>query len=117
MFKLLFLIPTLPLMSSLLLGIFGRKLPKKIIAYVGTGSIGIVALLSIWIGVKFIVLLPQNSAYSQTLWKWMQIGLFQPNIAFRLDALSLIMTLVVTTVSFLIHIYSAEFMSAEEGYS
>ena len=42
---------------------------------------------------------------------------FQPAIAFYLDALSLIMTLVVTFVSFLIHLYSAEFMIESEGYS
>ena len=37
--------------------------------------------------------------------------------AFYLDALSLVMVLVVTFVGFLIHIYSAEFMIEDEGYS
>ena len=47
----------------------------------------------------------------------MNVGGFQPRIAFYLDALSLIMTVVVTFVSFLIHWYSAEFMIDDEGYS
>jgi NADH-quinone oxidoreductase subunit L len=42
---------------------------------------------------------------------------FQPQIAFYLDALSLIMMLVVSFVSFVIHLYSAEFMIEDEGYS
>jgi NADH-quinone oxidoreductase subunit L len=47
----------------------------------------------------------------------MSIGDFHPQIGLYLDALSLIMTLVVTFVSFLIHWYSAEFMIEDEGYS
>ena len=42
---------------------------------------------------------------------------FQPQIGFYLDALSLVMMLVVTFVGFLIHLYSAEFMMEDEGYS
>ena len=51
------------------------------------------------------------------LWTWIDVAGFRPQIAFYLDALSLIMTLVVTFVSFLIHLYSAEFMIESEGYS
>jgi len=41
----------------------------------------------------------------------------RPEIAFYLDPLSLIMTLVVAFVSFLIHLYSSEFMIDDESYS
>ena len=47
----------------------------------------------------------------------MQVGGFAPEIALYLDALSVVMILVVTIVSFLIHLYSAEYMAEEEGYS
>jgi len=40
-----------------------------------------------------------------------------PQISFYLDTLSLIMMLVVSFVSFIIHLYSAEFMLEDEGYS
>ena len=40
-----------------------------------------------------------------------------PQIGFYLDPLSLVMVLVVTFVGFLIHLYSAEFMIEDEGYS
>ncbi len=42
---------------------------------------------------------------------------FEPQIGLHLDALSLVMVLVVTFVGFLIHVYSAEFMIEDEGYS
>ena len=51
------------------------------------------------------------------LWTWIDVAGFHPQIAFYLDALSLIMMLVVTFVSFLIHLYSAESMIESEGYS
>src|ERR1019366_803860 len=60
---------------------------------------------------------PASGMYTQTLWTWIDVGSFRPQIAFYLDALSLVMMLVVTFVSFLIHLYSAEFMRTDEGYS
>jgi NADH-quinone oxidoreductase subunit L len=42
---------------------------------------------------------------------------YAQTISLSFDALSLVMTLVVTVVGFLIHLYSSEFMSDEEGYS
>ncbi|MCL4552933.1 MAG: NADH-quinone oxidoreductase subunit L, partial [Candidatus Marsarchaeota archaeon] len=48
---------------------------------------------------------------------WMQVEGFAPQIALYLDALSVVMILVVTVVGFLIHLYSAEYMIEEEGYS
>jgi NADH-quinone oxidoreductase subunit L len=58
-----------------------------------------------------------RQAYTQVLWTWIDVAGFEPQIAFYLDALSLVMILVVTFVGFLIHIYSAEFMIEDEGFS
>ncbi|MEO7163375.1 MAG: proton-conducting transporter membrane subunit, partial [Bdellovibrionia bacterium] len=113
----LFLIPALPLGSAFLLGVLGRKLPNSAVAILGAGSIGLSALFTILLGVSFLASPPQGYAYSQTLFTWIQSGNFRAEIAFRYDALSLIMTSVVSIVSFLIHIYSIEFMEGEDGYS
>ncbi len=61
--------------------------------------------------------LSRGSPYGQVLWTWLNVDEFQPRIAFYLDSLSLLMVVVVTFVSFLIHLYSAEFMEEDEGYS
>jgi NADH-quinone oxidoreductase subunit L len=47
----------------------------------------------------------------------MSSGGFQPEIAFYLDPVSLLMLLVVTFVGFLIHLYSVEYMRDDEGYA
>lgn len=116
MLKLLWLIPTLPLASSVLLMLASGRLPKKLSALIGVGSVGLSALLTSGLGIAFLQSPPEGNAYTQILWTWMAIGNFTPSIGLYLDSLSLVMTLVVTWVSFLIHLYSAEFMANEAGY-
>jgi NADH-quinone oxidoreductase subunit L len=61
---------------------------------------------------------PSGYTYTQVLWQWLSVEGFRPEIAFTLDALSLIMVLVITIVGFMIHLYSTEYMAGEdEGYS
>jgi NADH-quinone oxidoreductase subunit L len=116
-FTLLWLVPILPFIGFAVLALFGGRLSRPGIAAVGVGSVGLSALLTIVLAIGFIGAPPTGHAYSQTLWTWFQVGGLAPGIAFRLDALSLIMALVVTFVSFLIHLYSTEYMAGDDGYS
>ena len=113
----LWLIPALPFVSATLLILFGSSLPRRAVAALGVGSIGLSALLTALIAVSFVTSPPAGHAYTQVLWTWISVAGFQPQIGFYLDALSLVMIVVVTFVGFLIHIYSAEFMSEDPGYS
>lgn len=113
----LWLIPALPFAGFLLLALFGKKFPKNLVGAIGTGSIGLSALLTIGLGVNFFTLPRGNQSFSQTLWTWIDIAEFTPQIAFYLDALSLVFIFVITFVGFLIHLYSVAFMAGEEGYA
>jgi len=113
----LWLIPALPFASAALLMLFGSRLSRKAVAAVGVGSIGLAALVTFWIAASFLTSPPAGNSFTQVLWTWINVGGFQPQIGFYLDALSLVMVLVVTFVGFLIHIYSAEFMIEDPGYS
>jgi NADH-quinone oxidoreductase subunit L len=117
MLNLLWTIPTLPFAGFLILVLFGRRLTRTGVAIVGVGSVGLSALMALLVGISFLASPPPGSAYSQTLWTWMQVGSFAPGIAFYLDALSLVMMLVITFVGFLIHLYSSESMLEGEGYT
>src|SRR5438128_6758738 len=110
MLNLLFLIPSLPFIGFFILIFFCGKASKSVIAFVGAGSIGLAALITILIGVEFLSGPPAGNSFTQSLWVWMSIGNFRPEIAFRLDPLSLLMIFVVTFVGFFIHLYSTEFM-------
>ena len=115
--ELLSLIPVLPFAGFLVLALAGRRLSKAAIASVGAGSVGVSAILTVLIGIQFITAPPMGHAFTQTLWTWMQFDGYAPAISFSLDPLSLVMMFVVTFVGFLIHLYSAEHMLDEEGYS
>ncbi len=113
----LWLIPTVPFVSATLLILFGSRLPRRAVAAVGVGSIGLSALVTALVAVSFMTSPPAGNAYTQVLWTWISVAGFQPQIGLYLDALSLLMVLVVTFVGFLIHIYAAEFMVEDQSYS
>jgi NADH-quinone oxidoreductase subunit L len=117
MLKWLWLIPAFPFAGYLILALAGARLSRTLVAIIGAGSVGLSAILALMVGVSFATLPPPNHAYSQTLWTWISVGDFSPEIAFYLDPLSLVFILVITFVGFLIHLYSSEFMIDEEGYS
>ena len=115
MLGLLWLIPVLPFAGFLFLVIIGPRLSRAGIVAVGVGSVGLSAILALLVAIGFGA--AGGQPYRQVLWTWMQVDNFNPAIGFYLDALSLVMILVVTFVGFLIHLYSAEYMAGDEGYS
>jgi NADH-quinone oxidoreductase subunit L len=117
MLRWLSLIPALPFAGFLLLAFAGRHLSRTLVAIAGAGSVGLSAILTIIVGSSFITSPPPNHVFSQTLWTWISIDGFTPQITFYLDPLSLVFVFVITFVGFLIHLYSTEFMFDEEGYS
>ena len=117
MLELLWLVPAIPFAGALVLAVLGARMSHKSVTTVGVGSVVASASISIVIAAAFLSVPPARGAYSQFLWTWIDVGSFRPQIALYLDALSLVMMLVVTFVSFLIHLYSAEFMRTDEGYS
>ena len=117
MLRLLWLIPATPFASFIVLALVGSRISKKAAALIGVASIAVSTVISILITWNFLVFPPAGDSYTQVLWTWIDVASFRPQIAFYLDALSMIMMLVVTFVSFLIHLYSAESMIESEGYS
>lgn len=117
MITLLWLIPALPFASAVVLMLVGSRLSKRMAAAFGVGSIGLAAVITILVAISFITTPPAGNSYTQLLWTWIDVGGFQPQVGLYLDSLSLVMLLVVTFVGFLIHVYSAEFMIDDDGYS
>ncbi len=113
--ELLWLIPALPLAGAFILIVSGGKLPRNVAAVVGSGSVGLSALLTIILGVDF--LQDSTQVLRQELWTWMSAGNFSTSFAFHLDALSMVFIFVITFVGFLIHLYSIEFMYDDEGFA
>ena len=104
----LWLVPALPLLGFLVLFIAQGRLPDRLVAVVGAGSVGLAALAALAAGLDF----RQSGAdaYAQTLWTWMAVDGFAPTITLYLDSLSLVMMGVITGVGFLIHLYATGYM-------
>jgi len=114
MLSLLAFIPAFPLLGFAMLLMTAGLLPKRWITTIGVGSVGIAAILALIVMATF---LNSPEPYTEIVWTWIAVSGLTPHIGFYLDALSGLMMLVVAFVSLLIHLYSAEFMSADEGYS
>ena len=111
----LWLVPAIPLLGSVILLCTEGRLPKMLVAVVGSGSVGLAALCSLYVGMN--VVGTGEWQYTETLWTWMAVGDFNPSITLYLDGLALVMTGVITGVGFLIHLYATGYMWEEEGYS
>lgn len=111
------LIPAMPLLGFLILFLFGRRLHKSMIAWIGAGSICIAAILAIITATGFLTSPPASGAYTETLGQWFSLRDFSCSFNFRIDALSLVFVFIITFVGALIHIYSTSFMRADKDYS
>jgi NADH-quinone oxidoreductase subunit L len=117
-FDLLWLVPALPLASFLVLAVFGLRWRERAVGILACATVGLAALLTVWIGITYLASPPAGHFFRQTLWTWMDTGTgFAPSISFYLDPVSLIFMFVITFVGFLIHWYSTEFMEGDEGYT
>jgi len=110
----LWLVPALPFAGFALLFVTGGRLPERATAVIGAGSTGLAAALALAIAHAYLAAQPVT-IHGELLWRWIGAGL-DIGVGLRLDALSLVMMLVVTFVGFLIHLYSTEFMSGDDGY-
>jgi NADH-quinone oxidoreductase subunit L len=107
-----------PLAGFLLNGLLGRK-------FLGERAGGIIGSLAIFVSFLFAALAfsdllnlpPENRLLRDTLFSWISAGTFSVDAAFRFDPLSAVMALIVTGVSFLIHVYSIGYMKGDHGYN
>ena len=58
-----------------------------------------------------------SAPFVQKYWSWMPVGELQLDFAFQLDQLSMVMILIVTGVSTLIHVFSTGYMRDDPGFA
>jgi NADH-quinone oxidoreductase subunit L len=117
MTNLVTLIPLFPLLGFLILGIFGRNISKSIAASLASGTILISFCLSVFLFIQLLNFPKDNNSFTYAVFDWIMAGNFSVSISFLLDPLSAIFLLIITGVSFLIHVYSAGYMNDDEGHN
>ncbi len=98
----------LPLAGSLIAASFGRRIGTRNTEYLTSWLLGLAALLS-WIAF-FRVGFAHHTALVSVA-SWIAVGDLQVDWAFRIDTLTVVMLVVVTTVSTIVHVYSIGYMA------
>ena len=113
----LYLIPLVPFVGFLINGLLGKKLGDRVVGFIGSAAIGISFVLSIAAFFELLGLDAHDRHIESVIYTWISAGKLTVDIGFLLDPLSAVMILVVTGVSFLIHIYSIGYMHGDRSYS
>ncbi|WP_299812643.1 NADH-quinone oxidoreductase subunit L [uncultured Roseibium sp.] len=98
----------LPLIGFLIAGLFGRSLGAKACEYITSSLLVVTAVLSwitfcgFWFG--------GSEAQVVNLFRWLNVGDLNVYWSIRVDTLTAVMLVVVTTVSALVHVYSIGYM-------
>ncbi|MBW1992627.1 MAG: NADH-quinone oxidoreductase subunit L [Deltaproteobacteria bacterium] len=100
-----------------LFGLFWKRVPKKLVGIIGSTVIGLSFALAVAIFLEFLQLPEAARHLEVVVYTWITAGAFSVPIGFLVDPLSLVMLLVVSGVSFVIHIYSIGYMYDDPGYS
>jgi len=116
------LIPILPLIGFLLLGMFGKKFFGQSSGLVGTLLVSISTLLSLYVAYGYFFTWGKKVNAYEALYPvkipWLE---FSPGLSIdmgiMLDPISVMMLVVVTFISLMVHIYSLSYMKGEERYS
>ena len=116
------LVPLLPLASFFLLGLFGRKYFKTSAGVIATGILLISTVLSFYIAYQYYFVDGKvDGVYRQIValkYTWLE---FYPGISIDmniiLDPISIMMIVVVSFVSLMVHVFSLGYMKGEERFS
>jgi NADH-quinone oxidoreductase subunit L len=121
----IWLVPALPLLAFLINGFFGRWLgkparpggePPRTAGIIASVLVGLSFLLSLLVLVE-VAGRPHGEPFEYTLYTWIPSGDFRVDIAFLVDPLTVVMLLVVTSVSTLVHIYSIGYMGEDPDFA
>ena len=105
-------VPLLPLISSFIVGILGRKLPEFFASSMTISSVFISFLLSCMTLNETL----NGLILNQTIYQWLLTGHYQFEVGFLIDNLTAMMMVVVTFVSLMVHIYTMGYMKGDPGY-
>ena len=102
----------LPLIAAIIAGLGGRWIGNFAAKLITTGALFIGAVLSWWILIGY---LTGDTPYVAPIVTWIASGDLVADWALRVDALTAVMLVVVTTVSSLVHLYSWGYMAEDSG--
>lgn len=115
------LIPIIPFVVFLLLGIFNQRIKPAISGYVGVFGLAASATLSLYAAYQYFFVSGKVDGVYQTFTEksvWMNFtDALHIDMGILIDPISVMMLVVVSIVSLMVHIYSRGYMKGDEGYT
>jgi NADH-quinone oxidoreductase subunit L len=107
------MIPLASLAGAIIAGLFGRVIGRRGAHTVTILGVGISFLLSIFVFKDVIV---DGHTFNDVIYQWGQSGGIPLEVGFLIDSLTATMMVVVTGVSWMVHIYTIGYMHDDPGY-
>jgi NADH-quinone oxidoreductase subunit L len=112
----LWIIMALPLAGAALNGLLGKNWSKSVVNTIAIGSVSLSFLAVLELIREFAQLSADQIPWVKDYFTWFTAGSFRIDFSLQVDQLTIVMLLVVTFVSTLVHIYSTGYMAHEGGY-
>ena len=110
--KLYLLVPLAPLFGAIVAGLFGKAIGRA-----GAHTVTILGVAVAFVASIFIYQdVAAGNVFNGTLYTWATSGALKLEVGFLVDSLTVMMMLVVTFVSLMVHIYTIGYMSEDPGY-
>ncbi len=107
------LIPLLPLGAFFFNLLLGKKVVRRQAHWPSTLAVAGSLVVSVMVLVDVL----SGKTLNKDLYVWIVSGNFKVSIGFMFDQLTVVMLIVVTSVSFLVHVYSIGYMQEDPGYA
>ena len=104
-----------PLITALITGLGHARLTNKQAHITAITGCGLSLLLSII--VYKLIIIDGKSGFNEAVYTWLQTGDLRLEMGMLIDPLSVTMMVVVTFVSFLVHVYTISYMHKDPGYN
>ncbi|MES9878398.1 MAG: NADH-quinone oxidoreductase subunit L [Candidatus Sedimenticola sp. PURPLELP] len=101
-----------PLIGAIIAGFFGSRIGRAGAHWVTSSGVGISALLSIY--VLWLFINSKTQVFNDSVYTWMVSDGLHMEVGFLVDQLTAVMLVVVTFVSFCVHIYTIGYMADDE---
>ena len=111
--KLYLLVPLAPLVGAAIAGLLCRVIPRWVSHTAAIAGVGIAFVASLFIFQD----VSAGNTFNGTVYQWLTSGDYTFEVGFLIDQLTVVMMLVVTFVSLMVHIYTIGYMQDDPGYN
>ncbi len=101
-----------PLFGAIIAGFFGSRIGRAGAHWVTSAGVGVSAVLSLYVLWQFVT--GKAEVFNDAIYTWMVSDGLRMEVGFLVDPLTAVMLVVVTFVSFCVHIYTIGYMADDE---